>query len=81
MLINLLNINMRIIIWIYNPSAYYVVFAGLALGKIDLTNKIDYIAPGEHKRLVVSATTGKTVQWAAINDYGGTTQTETRMLH
>ncbi|HEE0106972.1 TPA: molecular chaperone [Citrobacter gillenii] len=65
---------------IYNPSAYYVVFAGLALGKTDLTNKIDYIAPGEHKRLAVSAAAGKTVQWAAINDYGGTTKTETRTL-
>lgn len=40
---------------IYNPSAYHVVFAGLALGKTDLTNKIDYIAPGEHKRLAVPA--------------------------
>lgn len=66
---------------IYNPSAYYVVFAGLTLGKTDLTNKIDYIAPGEHKRLSVSAAAGKTVQWAAINDYGGTTKTETRTLH
>ncbi|ATF48564.1 fimbrial protein [Citrobacter werkmanii] len=65
---------------IYNPSAYHVVFAGLALGKTDLTNKIDYIAPGEHKRLAVSAAAGKTVQWAAINDYGGTTKTETRTL-
>lgn len=66
---------------IYNPSAYYVVFAGLRLGKTDLTNKIDYIAPGEHQRLSVSAAEGKTVQWAAINDYGGTTKTETRTLH
>lgn len=67
-------------LYIYNPSAYYVVFAGLALGKTDLTNKIEYIAPGEHKRLAVPATAGKTVQWAAINDYGGTTKTETRTL-
>lgn len=65
---------------IYNPSAYHVVFAGLALGKTDLTNKIDYIAPGEHKRLAVPAAAGKTVQWAAINDYGGTTKTETQTL-
>lgn len=66
---------------IYNPSAYYIVFAGLALGKTDLTNKIDYIAPGEHKRLGAPAAAGKTVQWAAINDYGGITKTETRTLH
>ncbi|QMD46987.1 molecular chaperone [Citrobacter freundii] len=65
---------------IYNPSAYHIVFAGLALGKTDLTNKIDYIAPGEHKRLAVPATAGKTVQWAAINDYGGATKTEIRTL-
>ena len=65
---------------IYNPSAYYVVFAGLALGNTDLTNKIEYIAPGEHQRLAVPAAAGKTVQWAAINDYGGTTKTETRTL-
>ncbi|MCX9063055.1 molecular chaperone, partial [Citrobacter portucalensis] len=65
---------------IYNPSAYHVVFAGLALGKTDLTNKIDYIAPGEHKRLAVPAAAGKTVRWAAINDYGGTTKTETQTL-
>ena len=50
------------------------------LGKTDLTNKIDYIAPGEHKRLAVPAAAGKTVQWAAINDYGGTTKTETQTL-
>lgn len=66
---------------IYNPSAYYIVFAGLALGKTDLTNKIDYIAPGEHQRLAAPAAAGKTVQWAAINDYGGITKTETRTLH
>ncbi|MES3500358.1 molecular chaperone [Citrobacter portucalensis] len=65
---------------IYNPSAYHIVFAGLALGKTDLTNKIDYIAPGEHKRLAVPAAAGKTVQWAAINDYGGATKTEIRTL-
>ncbi|MDM2729710.1 fimbrial chaperone protein [Citrobacter youngae] len=65
---------------IYNPSAYYVVFAGLTLDKTDLTNNIERIAPGEHKQLAVPGLTGKTVQWAAINDYGGTSQTETRTL-
>lgn len=65
---------------IYNPSAYHVVFAGIALGNTDLTSKIDYIAPGEHKQLEVPASAGKTVQWAAINDYGGATKTETRTL-
>lgn len=65
---------------IFNPSAYYVVFAGLSVGKTDLTNKIEYIAPGEHKRLAVAAASGKIVQWAAINDYGGTSRTETRTL-
>lgn len=65
---------------IYNPSAYHVVFAGIALGKTDLTSKIDYIAPGEHKQIEVPASAGKMVQWAAINDYGGATKTETRTL-
>ncbi|EBQ2671378.1 molecular chaperone [Salmonella enterica] len=67
-------------LYIYNPSAYHVVFAGLVLGKTDLTNKIDYIAPGEHKQLAVPTVAERTVQWAAINDYGGTTKTETRTL-
>ena len=66
---------------IYNPSAYYVVFAGLTVNKSDLSKKIEYIAPGEHKRLKVLATPGSTVQWAAINDYGGASQTESRVLH
>lgn len=65
---------------IYNPSAYHVVFAGIALGNTDLTSKIDYIAPGEHKQIEVPSSAGKTVQWAAINDYGGATKTETRTL-
>ncbi len=65
---------------IYNPSAYYVVFAGLTLDNTDLTNKIERIAPGEHKQLAVPSLAGKTVLWAAINDYGGTSQTETRTL-
>lgn len=65
---------------IYNPSAYYVVFAGIALGKTDLTNQVDYIAPGEHKQIPLPAASGNTVQWAAINDYGGTTAKETRVL-
>lgn len=30
---------------IYNPTEYYVVFAGLAVDKTDLTSKIEYIAP------------------------------------
>ncbi|EGX6615249.1 molecular chaperone [Salmonella enterica subsp. enterica serovar Carswell] len=65
---------------IFNPSAYYVVFAGLSVGKTELTDKIEYIAPGEHKRLAVTAASGALVQWAAINDYGGTSRTETRTL-
>ena len=66
---------------IYNPSAYYVVFAGLSLGNIDLTNRIEYIAPGETKQLSLPpATTGNEVRWAAINDYGGSSKTESRKL-
>lgn len=56
---------------IYNPTEYYVVFAGLAVDKTDLTSKIEYIAPGEHKQLPLPASGGKNVKWAAINDYGG----------
>ncbi|MCQ7043300.1 hypothetical protein MRO49_20775, partial [Escherichia coli] len=65
---------------IYNPTEYYVVFAGLAVDKIDLTSKIEYIAPGEHKQLPLPASGGKNVKWAAINDYGGSSGTETRPL-
>ncbi|MCV5490103.1 molecular chaperone, partial [Escherichia coli] len=55
-------------------------FAGLAVDKIDLTSKIEYIAPGEHKQLPLPASGGKNVKWAAINDYGGSSGTETRPL-
>ncbi|HDK0298443.1 TPA: molecular chaperone, partial [Escherichia coli] len=65
---------------IYNPTEYYVVFAGLAVDKTDLTSKIEYIAPGEHKQLPLPASGGKNVKWAAINDYGGSSGTETRPL-
>ncbi|ECG8591373.1 molecular chaperone [Salmonella enterica subsp. salamae] len=65
---------------VYNPSAYYVVFAGLSLGNTDLTNKIEYIAPGETKHLSLPATTGNEVKWAAINDYGASSKTESRKL-
>ncbi|AGB76624.1 P pilus assembly protein, chaperone PapD [Enterobacteriaceae bacterium strain FGI 57] len=65
---------------IYNPSAYYVVFAGLSLGKTDLSDKIDYLAPGQHTQLTVPATVENTVKWAAINDYGGQSQMEIRTL-
>lgn len=65
---------------IYNPSAYYVVFAGLSLGKTDLSDKIDYLAPGQHIQLTVPATVENTVKWAAINDYGGQSQMEIRTL-
>ncbi|HEH7636357.1 TPA: molecular chaperone, partial [Escherichia coli] len=65
---------------IYNPTEYYVVFAGLAVDKTDLTSKIEYIAPGEHKQLQLPASGGKNVKWAAINDYGGSSGTETRPL-
>ena len=65
---------------IYNPTEYYVVFAGLAVGKTDLTDKIEYIAPGEHKQLPLPSDAGNNVKWAAINDYGGNSGTETRPL-
>lgn len=65
---------------IYNPSAYYVVFAGLSLGKTDLSDKIDYLAPGQHTQLTVPAIAENTVKWAAINDYGGQSQMEIRTL-
>ncbi|ENY3537970.1 molecular chaperone, partial [Escherichia coli O11:H16,53] len=55
-------------------------FAGLAVDKTDLTSKIEYIAPGEHKQLPLPASGGKNVKWAAINDYGGSSGTETRPL-
>ncbi|MDZ6854533.1 hypothetical protein U4X47_11820, partial [Escherichia coli] len=64
----------------YHPTEYYVVFAGLAVDKTDLTSKIEYIAPGEHKQLPLPASGGKNVKWAAINDYGGSSGTETRPL-
>lgn len=65
---------------IYNPSSYYVVFSGLSFGKTDLTDKIEYIAPLEKKSLSLTSTEGRTVKWAAINDYGGSSPTETRSL-
>lgn len=65
---------------IYNLTEYYVVFAGLAVDKIDFTSKIEYIALGEHKQLLLSAFGGKNVKWAAINDYGGSFGTETCLL-
>lgn len=65
---------------IYNPSAYHVVFAGLSIDKTDLTEKIEYIAPHEKKTIPLTSNAGKTLKWAAINDYGGSTKTETRLL-
>ncbi len=65
---------------IYNPSEYYVVFAGLSLGKTDLTDKIEYIAPGQHTQLAIPAVAENTVKWAAINDYGGQSKIEIRTL-
>jgi P pilus assembly chaperone PapD len=50
---------------VYNPSHYYVVFAGLSLGRTDLTDKIDYIAPGQHIQLPLPATTENTVSCKA----------------
>lgn len=65
---------------IYNPSAYHVVFAGLSLDNVNLTDKIEYIAPQERKIIAINATTGRTVKWAAINDFGGSTAPETRLI-
>lgn len=65
---------------VYNPSEYYVVFSGLSLGKTELAEEIKYIAPGQHKQLALPAGTGNTVKWAAINDYGGQSNIETRTL-
>ncbi|EOF4704055.1 molecular chaperone, partial [Klebsiella oxytoca] len=42
--------------------------------------KVDYIAPGEHKQIPLPAASGNSIQWAAINDYGGTTAKETQVL-
>lgn len=75
------NLNVVTIHSIYitqlNITSY---FAGLAVDKTDLTSKIEYIAPGEHKQLPLPASGGKNVKWAAINDYGGSSGTETRPL-
>lgn len=65
---------------IFNPSSYYVVFAGLGLDSSDLTDKIEYIAPLERKSLPLTSNNGRTIKWAAINDFGGSTKTETRSL-
>lgn len=65
---------------IYNPSEYYVIFAGISVGKTELTQHIDYLAPGENKTLPLSAGAGNTVKWAAMNDYGGSTKPENRQL-
>lgn len=65
---------------IHNPSAYHVVFEGIALGKTDPPVKSTISLPASINRSEVPASAGKTVQWAAINDYGGATKTETRTL-
>lgn len=65
---------------IYNPSAYYVVFSGLAIGKTELTDKIEYISPGENKQIALPLIAENTLKWAAINDYGGNTEIYTSPL-
>ncbi|KMV34725.1 fimbrial biogenesis chaperone [Franconibacter pulveris 1160] len=67
-------------LYIYNPTEYFVVFSGLSIGNTELTDKIDFISPGEHKKLPVPVASGSIIKWAAINDYGGVTQTLTRSI-
>lgn len=65
---------------ITNPSPYYVVFSYLTVGNTVLKDT-DMIAPGGQLSVTLPANnTGNTVEWSAINDYGGDTTPEKRTL-
>ncbi|KAB8305973.1 fimbrial biogenesis chaperone [Rahnella contaminans] len=65
---------------ITNPSPYYVVFSYLTVGNTVLKDT-DMIAPGGQLNVALPANnTGNTVEWSAINDYGGDTTPEKRTL-
>lgn len=65
---------------ITNPSPYYVVFSYLTVGNTALKDT-DMIAPGGQLNVTLPANnTGNTVEWSAINDYGGDTTPEKRTL-
>jgi fimbrial chaperone protein len=65
---------------ITNPSPYYVVFSYLTVGNTVLKDT-DMIAPGGQLNVTLPANnTGNTVEWSAINDYGGDTTPEKRTL-
>ncbi|MFO6298356.1 fimbrial biogenesis chaperone [Rahnella selenatireducens] len=65
---------------ITNPSSYYVVFSYLTVGNI-LLKDTEMIAPGSQINVKLPGNiTGNTVEWSAINDYGGDSIPEKRNL-
>lgn len=65
---------------INNPTPYYVVFSYLIAGN-SILKDTDMIAPGSQLNVTLPANnTGNTIEWRAINDYGGETQPEKRAL-
>ncbi|MBF7957215.1 molecular chaperone [Rahnella victoriana] len=59
---------------IKNPSPYHVVFSSLSIGPTFL-KEVAMIAPLSELDVVLPAnTSGSSVKWDAINDYGGTTE-------
>lgn len=58
-------------LYIANPSSYYVVFSYLMLGNT-LLKDADMIAPGDQITVTLPANnTANSIEWRAINDYGG----------
>lgn len=58
---------------IKNPSPYHVVFSSLSIGSTFLKD-VAMIAPLSQMDVVLPpGTSGSSVKWDAINDYGGTT--------
>ena len=58
-------------LYIANPSSYYVVFSYLMLGNT-LLKDVDMIAPGDQITVTLPANnTANSIEWRAINDYGG----------
>lgn len=58
---------------ITNPSSYYVVLSYLMVGN-SLLKDIDMIAPGSQFTVKLpDNNSGNTIEWRAINDYGGDT--------
>ncbi|MFU2315062.1 fimbrial biogenesis chaperone [Rahnella sp. PCH160] len=65
---------------ITNPSSYYVVFSYLTVGNT-LLKDTEMIAPGSQINVKIPGDiSGNTVEWSAINDYGGDTPPEKRSL-